>query len=142
MQPAVIRKLTAWPVPSRLRLPSSGRALRRLLIGFCPQDKVVIRTRFVPPTTMLPARATLRPVLHLEEPAAREPGSGGGGDRDRRSMVRFVARCWPRWPRACMALPNVDSGKIWLLAKATPVKLILTSSIYEMRSDDHDQTNP
>jgi hypothetical protein len=39
MQPAFIRKLTAWPVPSRLRLPSSGRALRRLLIGFCPQDK-------------------------------------------------------------------------------------------------------
>src|SRR5262249_13695830 len=39
MQPAFIRKLTAWPVPSGLRLPSSGRVLRRLLIGFCPQDK-------------------------------------------------------------------------------------------------------
>src|SRR6516225_7875209 len=76
-EPAFIRKLTAWPVPSRLRLPSSGRALRRLLIGFCPQDKVVIRTRFVRPTTMLPERATLRPALRGEEPAAREPGSGG-----------------------------------------------------------------
>src|SRR5215467_4015573 len=39
MQPAFIRKLTAWPVPSGLRLPSSGRVLRRPLIGFCPQDK-------------------------------------------------------------------------------------------------------
>src|SRR5262245_18246334 len=32
--------------------------------------------------------------------------------------------------RFCIALPNVDSVKIWLLAKATSVKLILTSSIY------------
>ena len=48
MQPDFIRKLTAWPVPSGLRLPLSGRVLRRLLIGFCPQDKVVIRTRFCP----------------------------------------------------------------------------------------------
>src|SRR5262249_32826019 len=82
MQPAFIRKLTAWPVPSRLRLPSSGPALRRLLIGFCPQDKVVIRTRFVRPTMMLPERATLRPTLRGEEPAARERrGLGVTGNR-------------------------------------------------------------
>src|SRR5262245_26852453 len=75
--------------PSRLRLPSSGGAVRRLLIGFCPQDKVVIRTRFVQPTTMLPERATLRPALRGEEPAAREPGSGGWGDRDRGISLRW-----------------------------------------------------
>src|SRR5262249_39182576 len=81
----VIRKLTAWPLPSGLRLPSSGGVLRRLLIGFCPQD----RTRFVRPTTMLPEQATSRPVLRDEEPAAREPGSGGWGDRDRGISLRW-----------------------------------------------------
>src|SRR5262249_53938182 len=38
---------------------------------------------------MLPERATLRPVLHLEEPAAREPGSGGWGDRDRGTLPQI-----------------------------------------------------
>ena len=42
---------------------------------------------------------------------------------------------------SCIALPNVDSVKIWLLAKVTPVKLTLTSSICGIaRSDDQDKT--
>jgi len=49
--------------------------------------------------------------------------------------------CWARQP-ACIALPNVDSVKIRLPAKATPVKRILTSSICEMSGDDHDQARP
>jgi hypothetical protein len=50
----------------------------------------VIRTRLVRPTTMLPERATLRPILRGEEPAAREPGVGGvGGDRDRGISLRW-----------------------------------------------------
>jgi len=52
------------------------------------------------------------------------PGRGaGGGDRDRDGNVGCPIR-------VCIALPNVDDVKIGLLAKATPVKLILTSSIY------------
>src|SRR5262245_41825015 len=53
--------------------------LEDCLLASAHRTKVVIRTRFVRPTTMLPERATLRPALRVEEPAAREPGSGGWG---------------------------------------------------------------
>jgi len=38
----------------------------------------------------------LRPALHLEEPAAREPGSGGWGWPGSRksAMAMLDARCW------------------------------------------------
>jgi hypothetical protein len=57
-------------------------------------------------------------------------------------MAMLDARCWPEYDLALVLLPNVDSVKIRLTAKATPVKYILTSSIYRMSSDDHDQTSP
>jgi hypothetical protein len=57
----------------------------------------------------------LRPALQAEEPAAREPGEG--------TVVTGIAEWMPDVPRcACLALANVDSVKMQLSTKETPVK--------------------
>jgi hypothetical protein len=67
----------------------------------------------------------MRPVLRGEEPAAREPGRGlGGGDRD--AMATLDARWLAEMTSRLYCATNVDGVKIGLLAKTTPVKLILT----------------
>ena len=73
---------------------------------------------------MLPEQATSRPVLRDEEPAAREPGPGGLGVTEiAESGCDGDVGCPMLAEAPCIALPNVDSVKIGLPAKARPVKL-------------------